>query len=76
MCDDGSMAVAPRVKPLDLFTPEEWAKVSARSSWRGIWMVAHAWGTILLAGALFVVFPNPLTYMLAVMIIGARQLGL
>jgi len=70
------MTVASRVKPLDLFTPEEWAKVSARSSWRGIWMVAHAWGTILLAGALFVAFPNPLTYLLAVMIIGARQLGL
>ena len=70
------MAVAPRVKPLDLFTPEEWAKVSARSSWRGIWMVAHAWGTILLVGALFVAFPNPLTYLLALMIIGARQLGL
>ncbi|ALL14744.1 fatty acid desaturase family protein [Caulobacter henricii] len=70
------MAVASRVKPQDLFTPEEWAKISARSSWRGIWMVAHAWGTILLAGALFVAFPNPLTYVLAVMIIGARQLGL
>ena len=70
------MAVASRVKPLDLFTPDEWAKVSARSSWRGIWMVAHAWGTILLAGALFVAFPNPLTYILAVMLIGARQLGL
>lgn len=70
------MTVASRVKPLDLFTPDEWAKVSARSSWRGIAMVAHAWGVILLAGALFVAFPNPLTYVLAVMLIGARQLGL
>ncbi|PTS91803.1 fatty acid desaturase, partial [Caulobacter sp. HMWF009] len=70
------MAVASRVKPLDLFTPEEWARVSARSSWRGIAMVAHAWGVIVLAAALFVAFPNPLTYLLAVMLIGARQLGL
>lgn len=70
------MAVASRVKPQDLFTPEEWTRISARSSWRGVWMVVHAWGVILAAGALFVAFPNPLTYVLAVMLIGARQLGL
>ena len=76
MCDDRSMAVAPRVKPQDLFTPDEWTRISARSSWRGIAMVAHAWTVIIAAGALFVFFPNPLTYVLAVMLIGARQLGL
>lgn len=70
------MAVAPRVKPQDLFTPDEWTRISARSSWRGIAMVAHAWAVIIAAGALFVFFPNPLTYVLAVMLIGARQLGL
>ena len=26
MCDDRSMAVAPRVKPQDLFTPDEWTQ--------------------------------------------------
>lgn len=72
----GSMAVATRVKPQDLFTPEEWTRISARSSWRGIALVAHAWAVIVAAGALFVLFPNPLTYVLAVMLIGARQLGL
>jgi len=56
-----SMAVAARVKPQDLFTPDEWARISARSSWRGIVMIAHAWAVIIAAGALFVVFPNPLT---------------
>ncbi len=70
------MAMASRVKPLDLFTPEEWARISARSSWRGLLKVAHAWAVILAAGAMFVLFPNPLTYILAVMLIGARQLGL
>jgi fatty acid desaturase len=39
-------------------------------------MVAHAWAVIVAAGALFVLWPNPLTYLLAVMLIGARQLGL
>lgn len=70
------MAVASRVKPKDFFTDEEWAPLAARSSWFGLWLVAHAWLTILAAGALFVVFPNPLTFVFAVMVIGARQLGL
>ena len=70
------MAVASRVKPQNLFTPAEWARLSARSSWIGLAMVAHAWAVILAAGAVFVLWPNPLTYLLAVMLIGARQLGL
>lgn len=47
-----------------------------RSDWRGAWMVAHAWGLIFGAMALFAWWPNPLTFLLAVMIVGARQLGL
>ncbi|HWW27213.1 MAG TPA: fatty acid desaturase family protein [Caulobacter sp.] len=70
------MAVASRIKPQELFTPQEWAPLSARSSWRGPLMVAHAWMVIVAAGAVFVLWPNPLTYLLAVMLIGARQLGL
>ncbi|MEQ8495380.1 MAG: fatty acid desaturase family protein, partial [Gammaproteobacteria bacterium] len=38
--------------------------------------VAHAWGVILLAVALCVAWPNPLSYLLAVIVIGSRQLGL
>ncbi len=70
------MAAALRVDPKDFFAPEEWAALSRRSSWRGLWMVAHCWLTILAAGALFVIWPNPFTLVLAVMVIGARQLGL
>lgn len=47
-----------------------------RSDWRGAWMVVHAWGLIFGAMALFAWWPNPLTFLLAVMVIGARQLGL
>jgi len=70
------MAVAARVKPGDFFTPQEWAPLAARSRWMGLWLIAHAWIVIFAAGALFAEFPNPLTYVLAVMIIGGRQLGL
>jgi fatty acid desaturase len=65
-----------RIDPKDVFTQEEWAPLAARSNWRGPALVASAWALILAAGALFVIWPNPLTYILAVMIVGARQLGL
>jgi fatty acid desaturase len=70
------LAVARRVDPKDFFAPDEWKALSNRSSWRGLWLIAHAWGTIILAGAAFVLWPNPLTLVAAVMVIGARQLGL
>jgi fatty acid desaturase len=70
------MPAVARIDPKDVFTPEEWARLSRRSWWRGLVLVAGAWGLILAAGAMFVLWPNPATYVLAVMLIGARQLGL
>lgn len=70
------MPAVARLDPKDIFTPEEWAPLAARSSWLGLMCVAGAWALIFAAGALFVLWPNPLTYVLAVMLIGARQLGL
>jgi fatty acid desaturase len=68
------MSAAARVKPEDFFTPEEWASVSARSSWKGIAVVVHCWAVIGLAMVVGVVWP--VTIPLAVMVIGNRQLGL
>jgi len=68
------MPAVPRLKPQAGFTPEEWAGLSARSSWKGLLLVAHCWRVILLAGAAAVVWPVLIP--LAVMIIGTRQLGL
>lgn len=70
------MPAVARIDPKDIFNAEEWARLSARSSWRGLALVAGGWGLIGAAGAMFIVWPNPLTYVLAVMLIGARQLGL
>ena len=68
------MAAAARVDPKTLFTPEEWAPLAARSSWKGLAQIAHAWIVILAAGAMAVVWPLALP--LAWIIIGGRQLGL
>jgi fatty acid desaturase len=70
------MPAAPRVDPKTIFSPEEWAGLTRRSSWRGVTLIAHAWALIFAAGAMVVVWPNPATYLLAVAVIGARQLGI
>ena len=68
------MAAAARVDPKTYFTPDEWARLSPRSSWKGLALLAHAWLVIFAAGAMAVVWP--ITLPLAWIIIGGRQLGL
>jgi fatty acid desaturase len=70
------MAAVTRIDPRTVFTPAEWARLTARSSWRGLFLVASAWALMIAAGAMVVIWPNPVTLVLAVMIIGTRQLGL
>jgi len=69
-------ATAKRVLARDILSEDELARVRRRSDWRGVWLIAHCWGVIGLAMALFALWPNPLTFLLSVAIIGARQLGL
>ena len=68
------MPAAARVAPKDYFSPEEWAPLARRSAWKGPALIVHAWLVILAAAAMAMAFP--ITIPLAVMIIGARQLGL
>jgi fatty acid desaturase len=70
------MPVVARVDPKTVFSVEEWGRLTSRSSWRGLWLVVHAWGSIIAAIALVALWPNPLTWLVAVMIVGTRQLGL
>lgn len=68
------MPAAARVDPKDFFTAEEWAPLVARSSWKGLAMVAHCWALIIGAAALGLW--DPWMIPLSIMVIGARQLGL
>ena len=76
------MAVATRVDPKSYFTAEEWAPLARRSAWKGLALVAHCWAVIGLCWAGVIVASHylgwfwPLTLILAVPIIGGRQLGL
>ena len=68
------MAAAPRARPEDFFSPDDWRMLTARSSWRGLWLVVHCWGVVGLAMVAGVLWP--LTIPLGVLVVGARQLGL
>ena len=67
---------ALRMRARDFLTEAQLVQVRRRSTWKGIALIAHAWALILSAIALVALWPNPLTYLLAVAIIGSRQLGL
>lgn len=57
-------------------TSDEIRPLAVRSDLWGAWMVAHCWLVIGAALALFAVWPNVLTFLAAVILIGSRQLGL
>lgn len=60
----------------DILTDAEIALLRKRSDVIGTLYVMGAWGLIFGAMGLFTLWPNVLTFVLAVMVIGGRQLGL
>lgn len=55
---------------------DEIRDLARRSDLMGVWLVAHCWGVIALSVGIFALWSNPLTFILAVILIGSRQLGL
>src|SRR5260370_42654688 len=67
---------AIRIRARDLMSEQELIEVRTRATWKSILLVAHA-GTLILGSiAMVAAWPNPFTVVLAVAIIGSRQLGL
>ncbi|HEY1612969.1 MAG TPA: fatty acid desaturase family protein [Rhizomicrobium sp.] len=65
-----------RFDPNVVFTRDEIAAIRARSDMKGVLCIAHAWAVIGTAIALYALWPNPPTFLAAVIVIGSRQLGL
>jgi fatty acid desaturase len=59
-----------------LLAPEQVQRLRRKSDLVGALLVLHAWGLVFASMALVVWWPNPLTFVIAVMVIGTRQLGL
>ena len=67
---------ALRMRARDFLNEDQLIAVRQRVTWKGVALIAHAWALILGSIALVAWWPNPLTFLLAVGIIGSRQLGL
>jgi len=67
---------ALRMRARAFLSEQELIEVRTRVTWKSVALIAHAWALILGSIALVAIWPNPLTFILAVAIIGSRQLGL
>lgn len=59
----------------DVLTPDELAAVTARSDLRAAWLLGCNVLIVVVAFGLAALWPNPLTIVIAVALLGARQLG-
>ena len=66
----------PQIKPQEILDDHEISNLREKSDIRGISMLAHAWFVILATLIVFTIFPNVITFLLAVLVIAGRQLGL
>src|SRR5258708_12307047 len=66
--------VLPKVS--DFLTAEQVHALRGKSDLAGALLVLHAWALIAAGMALFAWWPNPFTFLLGVMVIGGRHLGL
>ncbi|MEM7523373.1 MAG: fatty acid desaturase family protein [Pseudomonadota bacterium] len=57
-------------------TPDEIRPLAERSDLWGCLLLLHCWGIIAGALAVFAIWPNPVTFLAAFILIGSRQLGL
>ena len=64
------------VKVSDYLTLEQIRQLRGKSDLAGALLVLHAWALIAGSMVLFVWWPNPLTFLIGVGVIGGRQLGL
>lgn len=69
-------AASRRIGARELLAPEQLVALRERIEWKGAALIAHAWSVIFASMILVAVLPNPITYIVAVMLIGSRQLGL
>ena len=70
------MAAVRLFPPDRFFDRAQWSAITRASSWRGIWLVAHAWIVSIALVGLAAWSQNPALWLIAVIFVGGRQLGL
>lgn len=64
------------MKASDFLTSEELKYFTGRSDWRGAWIVLFNWLSIVAIFTVVALWTNPLTILLAILLLGGRQMGL
>ena len=64
------------IKPSDILTSDESHRLRQKSDLMGFWLLLHCWGVIIGAMLLFAAYPGILTFLLCLILVGSRQLGL
>lgn len=70
------LPVVTRRKLSELFSRDEIKQLTEKSDLWGAWAVFSVWAVIAGCFAVLALFPNPLTFMLVVIVLGGRQLAL
>lgn len=63
-------------RPSDFFDGSELVRFRALSDLRAAWLVCHCWAVIVGTWVLVIYWTHPLTVLLGIVVVGARQLGL
>lgn len=69
-------SLSPMTRAIEYLPKSTVRQMAERSDLWGAWLTLHVWGTIGLAIAAFIIFPNPWVYAAVFLIIGSRQHGL
>ena len=68
--------MAKDYKPLDLLSKEQLKEIREKKDWINVVSISLNWLQIIAAMALFFYFPNVLTFLFSVIVIGSRQFAL
>jgi len=63
-------------KPLDLLSKEQLKEIREKKDWINVVLISVNWLQIIFAMTFFYYFPNALTFLLAVIVVGSRQFAL
>ena len=64
------------VKPLEVISKEQYEEIKEKQDWRNIFSISSNWLQMSAAMALFFFYPNVITFLVALVIIGSRQFAL
>ena len=68
--------LTPVIKPNEILDEDQIKFLRTKDNVNGFFLIFHAWFVIFLCISIYSLFPNILTFLLAVILIGGRQLGL